>query len=206
MVKLRERTAHPRIDEATTLVDIELLPKDISFFRTESEHRMRSIIYFAVCIFGSCCFAVAQENRPNFTISNRDFGYLTLWEGKVIFTKARVGEKSWWTQPVDDSKKNEMQYVHPFNQKSFLTANEKGEVFLSEKPDPGSNWGFNFPKGEPVQSWLQSSFGRVEVVKAGRVIKDESGKEHDVYDLRVSRPASDDTTKQHPRFLIDGVN
>ncbi len=167
---------------------------------------MRFWICFALCCVSLGNTANAQLNDPKCTISHRTFGDLVIFDGKIVFTSARVGKKTWWTKPVSDSKKDGPQYIHPYDSNSYLTANEKGEVYLSEKPEKGSEWGLLLPKFEPEKSWISSSFGRLDVTKTDRVIKDQSDKECPVYDVRVSPLPNSDEGNQPPAFNISGAN
>jgi hypothetical protein len=160
-------------------------------------------------VLAACLVAPAPAlARKRYTITVGTAGVLAVVGNEVVVTKdfEKEGEVHdlWYFEKVWEEQGAVPKYIRLSADDRYLTGNEKGEVYLTDKPEKGSEWGVDIPGRAAEETRISTLRGRyLWVGDKLETLKDAKGKERKVRRLRLLPRAEKGPPAVRPtRFTI----
>jgi hypothetical protein len=111
--------------------------------------------FFAIVTFCAAAISAAAGFAESGLKISCKYGLLTVIGDQVVATNdEQYGKRLWF---VEKRESRTLLYTYVGENKVYMTANQEGRVFVTQKPTEGSFWGAQFPKkndDERVESWI----------------------------------------------------
>lgn len=164
-----------------------------------------SVVITVVCTT-ALALPAGAANRYHITLGVA--GSLGIAGNQVVISKLRQHDVLWSVKEPDKPGLGQLIYTGAGESRQYLTANNNGEVFVTEKPTDHSYWGIetNLKMGKGV-TWIGTSAVRPGprrlTVDVEERLKDKDGKEIEASPVRLGPPPENGRfPKEDKRFGI----